>query len=222
MTSRYRSWILAVATVAFVAVGAGNALAWDGVSGEAPDAEPAPLDVELFGPIVLLYDARAIAGDSVRVGFDDAVHLDAVNERYVLQGVHFERDDLQDVLAYDFCACGNDTSSRPNVACTSKGPGSRWIANQLDVRFDQDTYTVGFTLGNDTVRSMVFAVELFDGDDRLIGSFPVVGNCNGACDEFVGVSSAEPFRRVRISHNIPRRAVCVDDVVFSSRRMVMR
>lgn len=196
---------------------------WDGVTGEPPppDLDPAATAATgIYGPVLLVHDERAFVGGVVRVDFDDAAHHDAVNTRYILEGLRFNRDDGERVHAYDFCGCKMDTSSVPNVACTTRGPGARSIANHLNIVFDSDTYAAGFTLGNDTVRSMVFTIELFDSDDRPIASFPVIGNCNGDCDEFVGLISLEPFRRLRVSHNLRSRAVCVDDVVYSGRRVI--
>ncbi len=190
---------------------------WDGVTGAPPAREPdsAAGGPEIFGPVAVFSAPRSVLGLSTIVNFDDARHHDPVNTRYADVGIGLQRDDGRVVHAYDFCGCGHQTSSPPMVACTTRGPGAPTIASALNLVFDADIRTAGFFVGNDCAHSQHWTIEVFDAEDTMIGRLGFMGNCNVSADEFIGVTSAVPFRRLRLSHNFSRYAVCVDDVVFS-------
>ena len=194
---------------------------WDGVSGKPPPdaSETTAMDAEVFGPIALLPGPKSIHGSSTTVNFDDAGHYDAVNIRYVDAGLRIERDDGHTVHAYEFARSGHTTSSAPMTACTTRGPGAPWIGRAINLYFEEDILTAGLVFGNDVYPWQRWTIELYDASDTLIGRIGFLGNCNVCADEFLGVTSDVPFRRLRLSHNHVRLAVCVDDVVFSNRVM---
>lgn len=212
-----RTWILGF-LVAMLALGVAQAEDWDGVAGQAPSSEPGADSAsapEVFGPIHLTTSSSSFVGPTITVDFDDAYHHDAVNDRYSSAGIHFERDDGERVHAYNLAAVGIETVSPPMGACTTRGPGARSIANELNMSFDRDTYSVGFCIGNDRFPGSTWTIELFDAHDTPVGRINFIVNGNSHADEYVGLQSGVAFRRARLSHPYQWTAVCVDDVAYS-------
>lgn len=50
---------------------------------------------------------------------------------------------------------------------------------------------------------MVWTLEVFDAANSFLGSVSLVTNGNVHLDEFIGITSAQPFRRARISQPNP-------------------
>ena len=194
---------------------------WDGVVGDPQGDEAAVTSPPTtpFGRIVLVTDRAMFVGASTIIRFDDAAHHDPINDRYVDVGIVFDREDGCCIHAYDVCACGYDTTSPPNMACATRGPGAPWIGTSLVMRFDRDIRALGFVIGNDRSPSTIYTVELLDGDGVPIGAVWFAPNGNIRADEFVGVASPVPFRAARVSHTRSRVALCLDDVTFSSRAL---
>jgi hypothetical protein len=190
---------------------------WDGSSGEAPESDPGETTLPATaGPVTQIFDPGDIPGVTSTVDFDDAVHHDCVNTRYLAQGVEFQRDDGHCVHAYDWAAIPRITSSPPMVMATTSGPGAPTFVPHINLLFDADTNAIGAWIGNDHQPDMVWTLEVFDAAEVPIGSVSIITNGNIHVDEYLGLVSTVPFRRARISQPNPSFSVVLDDLLFSA------
>jgi hypothetical protein len=152
---------------------------------------------------------------SATIDFDDAAHHDCVNTRYTPLGIEFARDDGYCVHAYDWASLGRNTTSPPMVMATTSGPGAPTYVQHINLLFSENTYEVGAYIGNDQASMMLWTLEIFDINDQLIGSVQLVSNGNTHVDQYLGLTSPNPFWRARFSHDTSWLAVALDNVSFA-------